>query len=612
MNETPLIAGRYRISGLLGQGLFTDVFKAEDTVLGRKVALKVLKPELARDPRIVERFTQDARLSTELIHENIAHVLDVGAASFDSVPDLVRPFVVVERVTGLTLTDLLARGALKPAEACRITDNVLAALEVAHRRGISHQGITPNNVLISTSSSAKLSDVGLSAGVRRVAGLAVPQDAVEWRAPEMTSVATADARADIFSVGVLLFAMLTGEVPFPGGYAGTRAPMASRLNERVPVALNLVVARALEPQPQSRYASAAEFRADLGAVLGTLQDSGDDGLPGMASASADVTVATVVNVPPPVVPVPAYVESAALVAPPASLGTPVFAGASGSDLPPTERMEAFPQTETDKLVTLFGRNAVSANTAFEPSLPQQQRARGRILLGLVVSLVFVVAISMVTLWVLNIKPVDFFPSSARTVPNVVGFDYTKAAAAITDVGLTPVRVDEPNAKVPLGAVIRIDPDANKEVDIGTRITVYVSSGLSEVAIPNVSGMTIEQATAELKKLGLVVGSNVKGNSATIAQGMVMGTMPVAGAMAKTGVKVDLVISSGLVTIPDLVGLTIDAAAGLLGVSDIMITPSLQADTSCRVGGDGVVVTSQSVPPGDTPAGTPITLTYCAG
>jgi serine/threonine-protein kinase len=178
--------------------------------------------------------------------------------------------------------------------------------------------------------------------------------------------------------------------------------------------------------------------------------------------------------------------------------------------------------------------------------------------------------------------------------------------------LTPVRVDEPNAKVPLGAVIRVDPDANKEVDIGTRITVYVSSGLSEVTIPNVSGMTVEQATAELKKLGLVVGTSVKGNSANIPQGQVVATTPAAGVTSKTGVTVDLVISSGQVTIPDLTGMTVDAAAGLLGSADISITPSLQADTACQVSTSGVIVTSQSVAPGDTPAGTPITLTYCAG
>jgi serine/threonine-protein kinase len=284
----------------------------------------------------------------------------------------------------------------------------------------------------------------------------------------------------------------------------------------------------------------------------------------------------------------------------------------GYDLPPTERFDSVVQTDTDKLVMLFGRNAVSSNTEFEPSLPQKQRQRGRTALGLVVSLVFVVAISMVTLWVLNIKPVDFFPSSARTVPSVVGFDYTKAAAVITEAGLTPVRVDEPNAKVPLGAVIRVDPDANKEVDIGTRITVYVSSGLSEVTIPDVGGMTLEEATAELKKLGLVVGVSVKGNSATIPQGMVVATTPVGGATLKTGSTVDLVISSGQVTIPDFTGMTVDAAAGILSGSDISITPSLQADTACLVSERGIVVTSQSVAPGDIPAGTPITLTYCAG
>jgi len=388
---------------------------------------------------------------------------------------------------------------------------------------------------------------------------------------------------------------LTGEVPFPGGYAGSRAPMASSLNNRIPVGLNLVVARALEPQPQSRYASSADFRAELDAVVAALQGVGAD-----AAGS------------PSIVPAPDPVMSGALRTGAVSATAQVLSDRAGNDLPATERMSAVAQTETDKLIMLFGRNAVSAETGFEASIPQRGRRRGRVVLGLIVSLVFVIAISMVTLWVLNIKPVDFFPTSARTIPNVVGFDYTKAASAITQAGLTPVRVDEPNAKVPLGAVIRTDPNAMKEVDIGTRVTVYVSSGLSEVLIPNVSGMTVEQATAELKKLGLVVGANAKGNSATIAQGVVVATTPAAGGMAKTGASVSLVISSGLVTIPDLTGMTIDKAASLLGGSDIMITPSLQADSSCKTGAGGVVVTSQSVAPGDTPAGSPITLTYCSG
>jgi serine/threonine-protein kinase len=601
VNETPLIAGRYRISGLLGQGLFTEVYKAEDTVLGRKVALKVLKLELSRDPRIVGEFTQAARFSTEFVHENIARVLDVGVTQFDPASGVERPFIVVERVTGLTLTDLLARGALKPAEACRIAGDILSALDVVHRGGAAHRSITPNNVLISTTGAAKLSDVGLSAGVQGVLGLSASKESEDWQAPEVAAGAPADSRADLFSVGVVLFAMLTGQVPFPGGYAGTRAPMASSVNERIPVALNLVVARALEPQPASRYATATDFLADLTAVIATL-----DGATGTASDTF------LTPLPPAGVPAPAPLQTAGFATASVLPTSPMVAERFGYDLPPTERLDSVAQTDTDKLVLLFGRNAVSANTEFEPSLPQKQRQRGRTALGLVVSLVFVVAISMVTLWVLNIKPVDFFPSSARTVPNVVGFDYTKAAAAITEAGLTPVRVDEPNAKVPLGAVIRVDPDANKEVDIGTRITVYVSSGLSEVTIPDVGGMTLEEATAELKKLGLVVGASVKGNSATIPQGMVVTTTPVGGATSKTGATVDLVISSGQVTIPDFTGMTVDAAANILSGSDISITPSLQADTACQVAASGIIVTSQSVAPGDIPAGTPIILTYCAG
>ena len=610
-SDAPLISGRYRITGSLGRGSTTQVYKADDITLGRKVAIKVLDGPLADDPRVIARFAQEARMATTLVHPHIGRVYDVGSDRFPDNPERERPYLVMERVSGLPLTRLVERGAIKATEAERLTGEILAALDYAHRAGIVHRDLKPSNILISSNGSVKVVDFGIAASLTE-AGDGIFHGDPDYSAPEATSGQRLDARSDLYSTGVLFFQMLTGKVPLPGGYSGTRAVAASSLNERVPVALNVVVARALEPVPASRYQSAKDFLADL--------NRADDGIVPSVSVIPDVqeTLLGVSAVPGAASGVMAAVAAGAIES--AAVTTPALVGSSGSgdNLPPTEALthvpeaSSGPQTETDELVTLFGRSAISTNQEFSPSLPASSRQRGRVALGLAVSVVFVIAISMVTMWVLNIKPVDFFPSSARTVPNVVGYTYTKAVAAIEEAGMTAVRVDEPSKTVPKDAVIRTDPDADKSVDIGTRVTLYVSSGIAQIDIPNVGGMTLDAATSELTKAGFKVGTSSQANSAVIAKGLVIGTTPEANQPAKSGSTVNLIISNGMINIPDLTGKKVDEAASILGTEAIMLTPTLQADRGCKASADGITVSGQSIPPGDVPAGTPITLTYCAG
>lgn len=603
--EETVISGRYRISGKIGRGSFTDVYKAEDLALGRKVALKVLAAEHCDDQRVVARFSQEARMATNLVHDHIGRVYDVGHAQFPDSPERDRPFLVMERVPGLPLARLVERGPLRPAEAERLTAEILDALEYAHRTGIIHRDLKPSNVLVATSGSVKVVDFGIAAALTE-AGDRVFQGDVDYAAPEARNGQRQDARSDLYSVGVLLFQMLTGQVPLPGGYAGIRATAASSINERVPVALNIVAARALEPVPASRYQSARDFRADLAsAESGVIPRTST--VPDVQEALLGVSSVTVPEV------TDGFGPSAGPTSGSGRILTP-----SEADLPATEALthvpanESGPPTETDELVTLFGRNAVSTNQEFSPSLPANSRQRGRVALGLVVSLVFVVVISMVTMWVLNIKPVDFFPSSARTVPNVVGFTYTKAVDALKKAGLTVVRADEPSLTVPKEAVIRTDPSADKKVDLGTRVTLYVSSGVAQVEVPDISGMSVDMASGELTKAGFKVGATSEGNSATIAQGLVLGTSPEKGKLVQAGSTINLVVSNGMINIPDLTGKKIDEATSILSSEAIMLTPQLQADRTCKASADGITVNSQSIPPGDVPAGTPIILVYCAG
>jgi eukaryotic-like serine/threonine-protein kinase len=262
-----MLGGRYRIEGGLGAGGMAEVFRGFDTVLNRQVAIKILAPQYARDVSFVDRFRREAQAAARLNHPNVVAVYDSGS-------DDGTHFIVMEFVEGRTLADFLAKGGkLAPAKATEIAERIADALQAAHAQGVVHRDVKSANVMVTREGTVKVMDFGIA---RMAEGDNVTQTAAvlgtaSYLSPEQAQGRPVDARSDIYSLGVVLYEMLTGGVPFVGDTAVAVAykhvqetpPLPSSKNPEVPPALDAVVMRAMAKNPANRYQTAAEFREDL-------------------------------------------------------------------------------------------------------------------------------------------------------------------------------------------------------------------------------------------------------------------------------------------------------------------------------------------------------------
>jgi eukaryotic-like serine/threonine-protein kinase len=275
-----LIAGRYELEKLVGSGGMSNVFRAHDRLLERTVALKILHEQYTRDADYVERFRREARAVAQLTHPNIVTVIDRGEQEG-------RQFIVFEFVEGQNLKELSAQGPLDPREAIRLALQVARALSFAHERGLVHRDVKPQNVLLNEDGQAKVTDFGIarSLDVHGVTQTGTVLGTSDYIAPEQARGQKVDPRTDIYSLGAVLYELLTGEVPYAGDNFVTVAmrhvqePAPSVLVERpdCPLRLDLAVQRAMAKDPADRFASMDEFCAELEACLAELDGRGDEG-----------------------------------------------------------------------------------------------------------------------------------------------------------------------------------------------------------------------------------------------------------------------------------------------------------------------------------------------
>jgi tRNA A-37 threonylcarbamoyl transferase component Bud32 len=276
--DSALLAGRYRMGARLGAGGMAEVFRAEDTRLGREVAVKVLRPELATDPVFRDRFEAEARAAARLSHRNVVAVYDVGDGPHG------RPFIVMELVAGGSLAERLRSGPLSEAEAVHVGLEVLAALEAAHGAGIVHRDIKPGNILFSPDGSAKVADFGIAkalvpdAGTSDLTATSKVIGTPRYLPPERVEGRPATVESDLWGVGVVLHEALAGAYPFPGD-TPLAAVVAAQRGQSTPLvvsrpdvspAVAAVADRALAPDPASRYPSAAEMARELRAAAATV------------------------------------------------------------------------------------------------------------------------------------------------------------------------------------------------------------------------------------------------------------------------------------------------------------------------------------------------------
>jgi serine/threonine protein kinase len=561
-----LLAGRYEIGPLIGRGGMADVRVGTDARLGRRVAIKLLKPALASDPAFRTRFRREAQDAAKMAHPTIVRLFDAGEETVvdPSGNEAQIPFIVMEYVDGRLLKDIIAEGPLPEHEAVRIAGQILTALEYSHRAGVVHRDIKPGNIMIANNGQVKVMDFGIARAVAEssatIAETSTIVGTAQYFSPEQARGESVDARTDLYSTGVVLFEMLTGQAPFRGenpvavAYQHVNqipAPPSS-INRAVSPAVDAVVGHALSKDRFARFQSATEFREQLDA----------------AGTGAAPVVRQVV---------PANDFNATLFG-----VNPTMTAGSDSAL-----------------------RQLTIDQEARGSRTQQRPPVAWIWAGILLILVIVVA---VVVWTITLpKDAGIDQGLSVKVPNLKSQSYADAAAKLKKLGLSPVENKETNAKVAPGAVINTSPAAGSSVAPHSTVTVNVSNGPTALSVPNLVGMTAAEAKTALTEAGLVLGTTSTADSATVTQGSVISSSPNAGTAAKTGDTINVTVASGKVNIPSVVGKTSSQAGQALTALHINYTPMPDTSATCTAG----LVTAQSLV-GEKPEGSTMTISVCTG
>jgi beta-lactam-binding protein with PASTA domain/predicted Ser/Thr protein kinase len=545
-----IIDGRYRVLQRIGSGGMADVVCAEDLQLGRKVAIKLLHRRFAEDAEFVERFRREASSAAGLQHPHVVAVYDRGA--WDGTY-----YIAMEYLEGRSLKKLVVDEApLAPERAVDLITQILRAARFAHKRGIIHRDLKPHNVIVGADGRAKVTDFGIAkAGASDMTQTGSIMGTAQYLSPEQAQGHAVSAPSDLYSVGIILYEMLTGRVPFEGESAVTialkqvgEAPVPpSAYNPAIPPALEAVVLRALEKDPARRFADADEFIAAL--------------------------------------------EAASSGIPPAS-PVPPTAGEITSVMQPTGPFVPIPPPDAYQEV------ARVEHYGPPPEIVEEERGgAGRWWIAVLVGLLVLLLLGG-GFYVLNKPKVK--------VPNVVGVPQAEAELALKRKGLSTDMTQSTSPTQPLGTVIGQDPAGGSRVGKGDVVTLVVSSGPGTAQIPDLSGKPRSVAIKTLKGLGFTT-SEQRTTSDTIGQNHVIETRPAAGEQRDKGTTVVIVVSSGKqrVPVPKVTDLTETDARSTLESLGFQVATKPQESTTKDPG----TVLAQDPAPGTTLAkGGKVTLT----
>jgi eukaryotic-like serine/threonine-protein kinase len=543
-----LFAGRYRIARKLGGGGMADVYLAEDQELGRRVAIKMLHSRYANDDQFVERFRREATHAAGLSHPNIVSIFDRG--EFDG-----SYYIVMEYVEGRTLKELIRERGLCPVPvAIAYTRQILAALRYAHRNGVIHRDIKPHNVIVDQEGVVKVTDFGIArAGASQMTEEGAIIGTAQYLSPEQARGAPVDQTSDLYSTGIVLFELLTGQVPFTGDspveiamkHLAETPPAPSELRPDVPPDLDLVVLRALAKEPADRYQSAAAMDSDLETVA----------------------------------------RGGRVAAETAEAATMVLAGGGAIDA------------------------TAATQIARRPPPPHYEPPkRGRPLWPWFVGGGVALALLVIGFFLYDSIQNQIKGAETVAVPYVVGIPQANAENLITEKGLVPQVHRVSSADVEEGVVIQQSPTEGTKVDKETVVRIDVSSGKPEVQIPSVVGQSVEDAVAELTRAGL--DAQVVEVNSDRDQGTVTAQHPAAGLTVVEGTQVRINVSKGPkpVTVPPVVGLPYDQAASELQSAGFDVS-RIDEDSDQAAG----IVTDQTPSGGSEGSkGSTVTLTVSKG
>ena len=586
-----VLSGRYELGGLIGRGGMADVYRGMDTRLGRTVAIKLLRPDLARDPQFQARFKREAQAVAALNHPSIVAIYDTGEHMVhDRSDDDVRvPYIVMEYVEGRTIRDLIRANEVSISHAIDYCLGVLGALEYSHKAGIVHRDIKPANVMYCEGTdSIKVMDFGIARAIADSSATMTQTQAVvgtaQYLSPEQARGETVDARSDLYSAACLLYEMLTSRPPFVGdspvsvAYQHVReipAP-ASSINPEVSEALDTVLAKALQKNRNDRFQDAAAFQRALRA--------GRAGVPVPAAPASEAPTDPNDHVP----------------APSTAPVTEAFAatGASFLDDAPTGRLAA--------MGTLADDGGQTATAAYEPSarddLPLgfpaerertgRQKSRRRAWIATLVIFTLLV-LAGGGLWVYNTVNRPAPPPPKVQIPAVATMTESAALQELYGADLKPKIVRLQHDTVPKGTAIGTDPASGTSLDPGADVVLNISEGPSAVKIPDsLPGKTEAAARDILRQSGLVgAPSTTTANSASVPAGIVITTSPAPGQMVGIGTTVELVVSTGKVAVPELRGRTREEAEAAL--KELSLVPAVTEAENAQV--EAGRVTDQSDP-----------------
>ena len=533
--DDDVIDGRYRISAHLGSGGMAEVYCATDLQLGRNVALKILHERFAADEEFVERFKREASSAAGLAHQHVVGVYDRGEWEGTS-------YIAMEFVSGRTLKQIIVeQGPLDPQRAVDLTVQILRAARFAHRRGIIHRDFKPQNVIVDDEGRAKVTDFGIArAGASDMTQTGSILGTAQYLSPEQAQGHAVGARSDLYSIGIILYELLTGRVPFEAESAVTialkqvsEAPVApSEHNPRVTPELEAVVLRALAKEPRERFADADEFIAALDAAASRIPSP-------RAIAAAEAAAAAL--------PAAAAVGAAGVMAPPPPSPPPVPPPRAPSDPPTGVYPAAAVREERREPVAVAALPAAGARKRWPWFV-----LGGLALLGLVVLLV------------------SLFAPSRVTVPNVVSSSVSVATNRLQSEGFE-YEIVRDNSDKPANTVIGQSPEGGTAADEGSSVRITVSEGPPLATVPDVVGKGRLEARRTLTTAGFEV-RETRSPSATIAVNRVISQNPDGDSVNQAGRAVTIEVSTGpeRVTVPNVVGRTTEQARSALDAFKVAI------------------------------------------
>ena len=574
-----LIDGRYQLIRHMASGGMATIYEGLDTRLDRKVAVKIMHPHLAQDEQFVGRFIREAKASAALSHPNIVSVQDQGWNQ-NGTPAV---FLVMELVEGHTLREYLnEQGALSVASGIQFLLPILSALSAAHKLGIVHRDIKPDNILISKEGRIKIADFGLAKGpllgTTMTAESSIVLGSVSYLSPEQVQRGIADARSDVYSAAITAFEIFTGEKPYASEepiqiaymHVNERVPMMSTKRTGLPPELDLLIHRATNSDPDARPRDASEFHQSLTLIAQALDPNQNQ-----LSLELDIPIA------------------------------PMRPASKKSKRRERARIEkektvAISKRENTKEISKLEGKENTAQIRKRKKISKRVRRNRYIAVGLAIALGIFGWYALVG------------PGSKVVVPSIVGATEKEAISTLSPLGLTLVisqkRFDE---EISDGQIIESDPAGGGKVDAGGQVKAVISKGAERYLIPSLVGLTPEAAVNLLAKLPIKVGDLTEVFNVKTPKGFVISSSPAAGEKVKRDAVIDLLISKGIQTIDvtSYVGKSADQALNELTDSGFDVEMVDQFSESVLAG----AVISQ-VPSGGTPLakGAKITLTISKG